>query len=118
MLKVYTYQGCSTCRNAIKWLKSQGVPHAEFAIRETPPDLTELRAMLKDRGQLRLLFNTSGQDYRALNLKDKLPAMSEAEALELLSRNGNLVKRPFAIDAEQKVFLTGFNEAEWSKALA
>lgn len=118
MLKVYTYQGCSTCRNAIKWLKAQGIAHAEVAIRETPPGLNELRAMLRARGQLRLLFNTSGQDYRALSLKDKLPAMSEAEALELLSRSGSLVKRPFVIDAEQKVFLTGFNEAEWGKALA
>ncbi len=118
MLKVYTYQGCSTCRNAVKWLKSQGIAHAEAAIRETPPGLTELRAMRKARGQLRLLFNTSGQDYRTLNLKDRLPSMSEDEALELLSRNGNLVKRPFAIDAEQKVFLTGFSEEEWGKALA
>lgn len=118
MLKVYAYQGCSTCRSALKWLRSQGVPHAEAAIRETPPSLAELRAMLKARGQLRLLFNTSGQDYRALNIKDRLPAMSEAEALELLSRNGSLVKRPFAVDAEQKVFLTGFNESEWGKALA
>ena len=118
MLKVYTYQGCSTCRNAVKWLKSQGIAYAEAAIRETPPSLTELRAMLMARGQLRLLFNTSGQDYRALNLKDRLPSMSEDEALELLSRNGNLVKRPFAIDAEQKVFLTGFIEEEWGKALA
>lgn len=118
MLKVYAYQGCSTCRNALKWLRSQGIPHAEAAIRETPPSLAELRAMLKARGQLRLLFNTSGLDYRAMNLKDRLPAMSEDEALDLLSRNGGLVKRPFAINAGQKVFLTGFNEAEWGRALA
>jgi len=88
------------------------------AIRETPPTVAELAAMLKARGgDLRPLFNTSGQDYRAMGMKEKLPAMSEADALELLSKTGNLVKRPFAIDAKKQVFLVGFKEDEWKVAL-
>jgi arsenate reductase len=117
MLKVYAYKGCSTCRNAIKWLQSQEVKFEEVAIRETPPSVSELKSMLKSKGELRALFNTSGMDYRELGMKDKLPTMSEAEALELLASNGNLVKRPFAIDARTGVVLNGFKEAEWTAAL-
>ena len=118
MLKLYAYQGCSTCRNAIKWLNQNGVAFEEIAIRETPPSVAELRAVLDAcGGDLRRLFNTSGLDYRALGLKDKLPAMTTDAALKLLSTNGNLVKRPFAIDVAKKVFLVGFKEDEWRAAL-
>lgn len=118
MLKVYAYQGCSTCKNALKWLKAQGIPHQETAIRETPPSVPELRAMLTAKGgDLRPLFNTSGQDYRALNLKDKLPGLTVDEALQLLSANGNLVKRPFALDEKAGIHLVGFKEPEWQAAL-
>ena len=118
MLKVYVYTGCSTCRSALKWLKDKSISFTEAAIRETPPTVKELKAMLSGRkGELKALFNTSGMDYRAMGLKDKLPAMSEAEALELLSKNGNLVKRPFALDEKAGVFLVGFREPEWQKAL-
>ena len=78
-----------------------------------------LKAMLAAHdGDLRRLFNTSGMDYRALGLKDKLPGMSTDAALKLLAENGNLVKRPFAIDAKSKVHLVGFKEDEWKAALA
>lgn len=118
MLKVYAYQGCSTCKNALKWLKAQGIPHQELAIRETPPSIPELRAMLAAKsGDLRPLFNTSGQDYRAMGLKDTLPGMSTDEALKLLNSNGNLVKRPFVLDEEKGIFLVGFKEAEWETVL-
>ncbi len=119
MLKLYAYSGCSTCRNAIKWLKQHAVPFEELAIRETPPPVAELKAMLAARGgDLRALFNVSGQDYRALGLKDKLPALSPEAALKLLAENGNLVKRPFAIDVKNGVCLNGFKESEWQAALA
>lgn len=119
MLKVFAYSGCSTCKNALKWLKSHAIPFEEIAIRETPPSLAELRAMLAaHNGDLRRLFNVSGQDYRALGLKDKLPGMTIDGALKLLSENGNLVKRPFAIDARNKIHLVGFKEDEWQAALA
>jgi len=118
MLKIYTYQGCTTCRNAVKWLKAHDIPFQESAIRETPPTLPELKTMLKARdGDLRALCNTSGQDYRSLGMKDKLPSMSEIEVLTLLSENGNLVKRPFAYDHAKDVHLVGFKEAEWQAAL-
>lgn len=114
MLKFYAYQGCTTCRNAVKWLKAHQIPFEEIAIRETPPTVKELSAMQEAReGDLRPLFNTSGQDYRAMGLKDTLPAMKKAEALKLLSEHGNLVKRPFAIDQAKGVYLVGFKEAEW-----
>lgn len=119
MLKLYAYRGCSTCRNAMKWLDAHGIKFEEHAIRETPPSTAELRAMLKARKSgLRPLFNTSGMDYRALGLKDRLPGLSQDEALALLTQNGNLVKRPFALDPAKGVFLTGFKEAEWHEALA
>ncbi len=118
MLKVYAYQGCSTCKNAIKWLKKSGIEFEEEPIRETPPSVPELRAMLTARhGDLRALFNTSGVDYRSLGMKDKLPKLSEAEALKLLSGNGNLVKRPFALDEKKGIFLLGFREPEWTAVL-
>ena len=73
MLKIYTYKSCSTCRNATAWLKTQGIRFEENPIRETPPTLRELKSMLAAReDNIRPLFNTSGLDYRALNLKDKL----------------------------------------------
>jgi arsenate reductase (glutaredoxin) len=119
MLKLYAYQGCSTCRNAVKWLKQHDIAFDEIAIRETPPSVAELRSALDAcGGDLRRLFNTSGMDYRALGMKDKLPAMTTDAALKLLSTNGNLVKRPFAIDAAKKVHLVGFKADEWKAKLS
>jgi len=116
MFTVYCYQNCSTCREALRWLAEHGIAHTVKAIRETPPSVAELRSALEAfGGDLRRLFNTSGLDYRALGLKDQLPTMTEAVAFELLSHNGNLVKRPFLI-GEGKV-LIGFKRAEWEKLL-
>ena len=116
MLTVYAYQKCSTCRDALKWLTARGIPHEVKAIRETPPTVTELKTVLSGTGgDLRKLFNTSGVDYRELGMKDKLPTITENEALELLSTNGNLVKRPFVLGDGKA--LVGFKEAEWAEAL-
>lgn len=115
MLKVYTYAKCDTCRKAVKFLGAENVPFEEIPIRETPPSPEELLAMLEARGELRRLFNTSGQDYKALGLSAKLPEMSESDALDLLAKNGNLVKRPFAIGGG--VYLVGFDEKVWREAL-
>ncbi len=117
MLKVYSYQGCSTCKAATKWLKAKGIAFEEKPIRETPPTGAELKAMLKARGGIKALVNTSGLDYRAMGIKDKIAGMSEAEALKLLSANGNLVKRPFALDTDRGVHLVGFKEDEWAREL-
>jgi arsenate reductase len=117
MLRAYTYAKCDTCRKAVKFLRAHGIAFEEIPIRETPPSRDELRAMLAAQGgQLRKLFNTSGGDYKALGLSAKLPALSEAGAIDLLATNGNLVKRPFVLG--DGVALVGFDEATWRAALA
>ncbi|HSH96408.1 MAG TPA: Spx/MgsR family RNA polymerase-binding regulatory protein [Roseimicrobium sp.] len=111
-LKVYTYKGCDSCRNGVKYLQSKKVPFSEIPIREQPPTLTELKRMLSVyQGELRRLFNTSGMDYKALGMKDKLPSMTVDEVLRLLAGNGNLVKRPFALAGD--VGIVGFKEPDW-----
>ena len=116
MISVYAYQGCDTCRKALKWLKEQGIPHQVKAIRETPPSPAELKAAVAAfGGELRPLFNTAGGDYRELGLKDRLPGMSADEAVALLSKNGNLVKRPFVTGPG--LVLAGFKQDEWARRL-
>jgi arsenate reductase len=119
MLTVYTYASCDSCRKATKWLRARSVAFVEKPIRETPPSVAELRAMLVHLGgggELRRLFNTAGQDYRALGLKDTLPGMKEADALALLAGNGNLVKRPFLLGPG--LGLVGFEETLWAERVA
>lgn len=116
MFTVYIYQKCSTCRDAIKWLDAHGVEYTAKPIRETPPTREELQAALRlMEGNIRRLFNTSGMDYRAQGLADRLPGMTDAEAISLLTGNGNLVKRPFVIG--NGVALAGFKPDVWSQAL-
>ncbi|MDF7823240.1 arsenate reductase family protein [Pontiellaceae bacterium B12227] len=115
LMKIYTYTKCSTCRKATKWLNEQSIDFEEIPIRETPPSVNELRQMLDHVGDLKKLFNTSGMDYRALGMKDKLPTLSTEEALELLASNGNLIKRPFLIDSDKGT--TGFKEDVWEALL-
>ena len=113
-LKVYAYKNCGTCRKALQFLDKNRIAYDCVPIRERPPTKAELRRMLKlYGGEIRKLFNTSGQDYRALNLKDRLNQLTPAEALDLLSRNGNLVKRPFVLFDQDG--LVGFNEVEWKR---
>lgn len=115
-VKVYEYKGCETCRKALKWLDARGVKYAKAAIRETPPSKAELETMLaRYGGQLRRLFNTSGRDYKELGLSSKLPSMTRAQALKLLSKNGNLVKRPFLLAGGGGA--AGFKEEEWAALL-
>lgn len=116
MLRVYSYKGCDSCRRALKWLKERNIEFQNLAIRETPPKRDELAQMLSYYdGDLRRLFNVSGGDYRALNLKDKISSLGEKDAFDLLGENGNLVKRPFAICSTGGV--VGFKETEWIERL-
>jgi arsenate reductase len=118
MLKVYAYEKCSTCREALGFLKKKNIPFQLVEIRKTPPKLKELESLLKASGDhLKKLFNTSGMDYRAQELGEKLPNMSAREALGLLSKNGNLVKRPVAIDGSRGIFLVGFDTVKWTEKL-
>ncbi len=116
VLKLYLLANCDTCRKAVKWLRAQDLAFEEHAIRETPPTPAELRAALADGGgELRRLFNTSGGDYRAQKLGEKLPTLTEAQAIALLAGNGNLVKRPFAVQG--KSAWVGFDETAWAERL-
>lgn len=109
---VYAYSGCGTCKSAHKWLSDHKIDVEVKPIRETPPTRQELAQALAQLGNLRALFNTSGADYKELNLKDKLGTLSESEALDLLASRGNLVKRPFV--AWKGRFLVGFKDpAAW-----
>ena len=116
MTRYYSYKGCGTCRKAKKWLAEHSIEVEEIAIRETPPTIEEFRVALENGYALKALFNSSGGDYRELGMKDKLPTLSEDEALELLHSRGNLVKRPFVVS--EKGALVGFKEAEWEKFFA
>ncbi|MNK70230.1 Regulatory protein MgsR [compost metagenome] len=117
MLKVYEYAKCSTCVKALKFLDAKKVKYEKLPIVDKAPSQKELKEMLgalKERGgSIRNLFNTSGVMYKEMKMTDKLPTMSEAEALKLLSENGKLVKRPFVIG--DKAHLVGFKEDEWKE---
>ncbi|MFL5813963.1 MAG: arsenate reductase family protein [Bdellovibrionia bacterium] len=114
-IRVYEYANCSTCKKALKFLDQKKVSYERVAIVDQPPTVAELKEMLAhQKGEIKKLFNTSGQLYRELGVSEKLPSMSEAEALKLLSKHGKLVKRPFVLTGEQG--LVGFKEDEWKKA--
>ena len=116
-LRVYAYENCDTCRKALKFLAAKKVVAEVIPIRQQPPSVAELRAMLGYVGDdLRRLFNTAGQDYRALDMKTRLPKLAVEEALQLLASNGNLVKRPFALTAKSGV--VGFREEEWEQLVS
>ena len=111
------YPPCSTCKKAKKWLDDHGIAYTDRHIKENNPSYEELKNWYTVSGlPLKKFFNTSGLQYRALELKDKLPTMSEEEQLRLLATDGMLVKRPVLVTDDGKV-LTGFKEADWEKAV-
>ena len=111
------YPPCSTCKKARAWLDAHGVAYTARHIKENNPTYEELKQWLAVSGlPVKKLFNTSGLQYKALGLKDKLPAMTVEEQLQLLATDGMLVKRPFVVTEDGKV-LTGFRETEWEQAL-
>lgn len=110
------YPKCSTCKKAQTWLEDQGLDYQLRDIKTQNPTQEELRQWHAQSGlPLKRFFNTSGQQYRALGLKDKLPAMTEEEQLALLATDGMLVKRTILLAGEQ--VLVGFQEAQWAQAL-
>lgn len=113
---VLEYPPCSTCKKAKAWLDSHGLTYETRHIKDENPSFEELKGWYTQSGlPLKKFFNTSGLKYKELELKDKLPTMSEEEQLRLLSTDGMLIKRPLVI-AEGKI-LTGFREKEWEQAL-
>lgn len=110
------YPKCTTCQKAKKWLESHDVTFTDRHIKENAPTYEELKAWHQQSNlPLKKFFNTSGQLYRSLALKDKLPTMSPEEQLRLLATDGMLVKRPLIITED--TVLVGFKEAEWEKTL-
>lgn len=110
------YPKCTTCQKARKWLDAQGISYEERDIKTENPRKEELTEWYHKSGlPLKRFFNTSGNLYKELKLKDKLPQMSEEEQLELLSTDGMLVKRPIIVT--EATVLTGFKESEWAEKL-
>lgn len=115
-LIVYLYGKCSTCQKALSFLKKMNCSYQVKDISQTPPSLEELKMMLKFQNhEIKKLFNTSGILYRELQLSQKLPMLSLQEALDLLSQNGMLVKRPFLLGKD--FGLLGFQEKKWQQVL-
>ena len=113
---VLVYRKCSTCIKALKWLDENGVEYVERAIVEENPTYEELKEWYGKSGMpLKKFFNTSGVLYKEMQLKDKLPTMSEEEQLKLLATDGKLVKRPLVVGED--FVLTGFKEAEWNEKM-
>lgn len=110
------YPKCTTCQKAKKWLEDNKIDYELRDIKLNNPTLEELTGWYRKSGlPLRKFFNTSGLLYKSLELKNKLPEMSETDMLKLLASDGMLVKRPILISGDK--VLVGFKEPQWSEAL-
>lgn len=108
------YPPCSTCQKAKKWLDANGIDYKDRHIKLENPTYEELKEWYEISGlPLKKFFNTSGLLYKSMNLKEKLPAMTQEEQLRLLASDGMLVKRPIVV--KEGLVLTGFKEADWEK---
>lgn len=116
MIKFICYPKCTTCQKAKKWLDDNKIEYELRDIKEENPTFEELTVWYKLGGlPLKKFFNTSGLLYKSMELKDKLPTMTEEEQLKLLATDGMLVKRPLVIGED--FVLVGFKESEWSEKL-
>lgn len=110
------YPKCTTCKKAKKWLDDHQLEYVDRHIKEDNPTAEEVKEWHKRSGlPLKKFFNTSGLLYKELQLKDKLPAMTEEEQYALLATDGMLVKRPVVVTDD--VILLGFKEESWKEAL-
>jgi len=117
MIKFYGYKKCGTCRKAEKTLEKYDVEYTFIDVTETPPSANALKNMAAQAAvELKKMFNTSGVQYRELNMKEKLSAMSDKEILDLLASNGRLIKRPIVTDGVQTTI--GYQEENFKKAWA
>ncbi len=114
---VYQYDGCSTCRKALKWLAAEGIDARVVAIVDAPPSVATLRSAWVSSGlPLKRFFNTAGQSYRNGGFKDRLATLSDDAQLAALAADGKLIKRPLLI-ADTGV-LVGFKAPEWAEFFA
>ena len=116
MNKLYCYPRCTTCKKAVKWLEENGIEYEYKHIVEETPSKEDIKKYYEESGlPLKRFFNTSGNVYKELNLKEKLAKMSEDEQFELLASNGMVLKRPLLVGKD--FVLVGFKEAEWIEKL-
>ncbi|MFI2856448.1 arsenate reductase family protein [Paenibacillus sp. JSM ZJ436] len=109
LLTVYHYPACGTCKKAVKWLQGEGHELDLQHIKDQPPSAEELQALIQRSGlDIKKFFNTSGEVYKQMNLKDKLAGMTDDEKIRLLSSNGMLIKRPIVSDGAKTT--VGFKE--------
>ena len=114
MLKFICYPKCTTCQKAQKWLDDRNIPYELRDIKLQNPSVEELNAWYQKSGlPLKKFFNTSGLLYKSMDLKNKLPHMTEQDMLNLLATDGMLVKRPLLIG--ENFVLVGFKEAQWAE---
>lgn len=115
MLQFYGYNKCGTCRKAKQWLDARDLSFREIDITQKPPSLAQLKRLYQASGkELKAFLNTSGLQYRALNMKEKLKQLSELEVLKMLAQEGRLIKRPLVTDGKRVT--VGFREEEFSTA--
>lgn len=115
-MKLYGYMKCGTCRKATKWLDARGIAYDFVDITQTPPKLAELKKALEAGYGIKDLFNKSGGQYREMNMKHKLPLLSDNDAVKLLAGNGYLVKRPICLDGDRVT--VGFKEETFDEVWA
>lgn len=116
MILFIEYPKCTTCQKAKKWLDEKGIEYSDRHIKEDNPTYDELKKWHEMSGlPLKKFFNTSGLLYKSMNLKDKIPEMSEDEQLKLLASDGMLVKRPLIVGDDYA--LTGFKAEEWENRI-
>ena len=109
-MKFYGYKKCGTCRKAQKFLDNKNIDYKEIDITLTPPPKSILKKAMRVYG-MKKMFNTSGEQYKIMNIKDRIKTLSETQALDLLATNGRLVKRPIAVAGN--LITVGFNEDEY-----
>lgn len=117
-IKIYEYKNCSTCKNALKYLDTKKLKYEKSPIVDQPPTISELKKMLEHvksgGGSFKNLFNTSGVQYREMEIAQKIKdGMTEDQALKLLAKNGKLIKRPFVLTATNGA--VGFKPEVWAK---
>ena len=114
MLRVYSYDKCGTCRNAIKWLTANGIAFELIPIVTNPPDVQELAEWIpRSEKPIGKWFNTSGEKYRELGMKDRMATMTEVQKIELLASEGKLIKRPIISDGVRVT--VGFDVSEFER---
>lgn len=114
-MNFYCHPTCTTCKRAQKWLDKNDIDYNWINLKETTPSKETILSIMENADRtVKSFFNTSGQKYREMNLKDKLSDMTLEEMADLLANDGMLIKRPFAIDNEQNVTI-GFKEQEYEE---